>query len=100
MCPSCQVRCSRGRTMAKTRPAPCANRLLALLPAGEQQRLLPKLELVPLNYRGVLFRALAPLDYAYFPNNGVVSVVSHMQDGRSEERRVGKECRSGGARGR
>jgi len=83
--------------MAKARPAPYANRLLALLPAGDQQRLLPKLELVPLNYRSVLFRALAPLDYAYFPNNGVVSLVSHMQDGTGiEVATIGREGMLGG----
>ena len=78
--------------MAKTRPALFANQLLALLPNSEQQRLLPKLEPVALAFRAVLVRALAPLDYAYFPNHGVISIVSHMQDGTGiEVATIGRE---------
>jgi CRP-like cAMP-binding protein len=73
--------------MSKAKPptAPHGNRLLALLPPTEYQRLLPRLQLVPLALKHVLYHARSPIDYAYFPNRGVVSALTVMQDGRAIE---------------
>jgi CRP-like cAMP-binding protein len=73
--------------MPKTKlPAvPHGNRLLARLPPGEYQRLLPRLQLVPLPMKHVLYEARSPFDYAYFPNWGVVSALTVMDDGRAIE---------------
>jgi CRP-like cAMP-binding protein len=73
--------------MPKTKPpaAPHGNRLLARLPPEEYQRLLPRLQLVPLALKHVLYEARSSIDYAYFPNRGVVSALTVMEDGRAIE---------------
>ena len=73
--------------MPKTKPpaAPHGNRLLARLPPQEYQRLLPHLQLVPLELKHLLYEARSPIDYAYFPNRGVVSALTVMEDGRAIE---------------
>src|SRR5271170_5294022 len=73
--------------MPKTKPpaAPKENRLLARLPPEEYQRLLPCLQVVPLALKQVLYVARSPIDYAYFPNGGVISALTVMEDGRAIE---------------
>jgi CRP-like cAMP-binding protein len=73
--------------MSETKPlaVPPGNRLLARLPADEYQRLLPRLKLVPLELKHVLYEARSSIDYAYFPNRGVVSALTVMEDGRAIE---------------
>ena len=73
--------------MPKTKPpaAPPGNRLLARLPPEEYQRLVPRLQPVPLALKQVLFEARSSMDYAYFPNRGVVSALTVMADGRAIE---------------
>ena len=73
--------------MPKTNPpaAPQGNQLLARLPPEEYQRLLPRMQLVPLALKQMLFEARSPIDYAYFPNRGVVSALTVMEDGRAIE---------------
>jgi len=73
--------------MPKTKPpaAPQGNRLLARLPPEEYQRLLPRLQLVPLAFKHVLYEARSHIDFAYFPNQGVVSALTVMKDGRAIE---------------
>src|ERR1043165_3400489 len=69
----------------KPPPAPQGSRLLARLPPEEYQRLLSRLQLVPLALKQILYEARSPIDYAYFPNQGVVSALTVMEDGRSIE---------------
>jgi CRP-like cAMP-binding protein len=71
----------------KTNPPAGANgnRLLDRLPPEEYQRLLPHLKLVPLEFKQVLYEAQSPINYAYFPNRGVVSALTVMKDGRAIE---------------
>src|SRR5271163_1831447 len=73
--------------MPKPQPpdAPQGNRLLARLPPEEYQRLLPRLQLVSLALKHVLYEARSPIDYAYFPTRGVVSALTVMEDGRAIE---------------
>ena len=73
--------------MSEDQTARCAagNRLLARLPPDEYQRLLPRLQLVPLELKHVLYEARSSIDYAYFPNRGVVSALTVMEDGRAIE---------------
>src|ERR1700694_487971 len=73
--------------MAKAKPpaAPHGNRLLARLPPAEYQRLLPRLQRVPLALKHVIYEARSPFDDAYFPNRGVVSALTVMEDGRAIE---------------
>jgi CRP-like cAMP-binding protein len=73
--------------MPKTKPpsAPQGNRLLARLPPKEYQHLLPRLQLVPLALKQVLYESRSPIDYAYFPSRGVVSALTVMADGKGIE---------------
>src|ERR1700690_3751829 len=73
--------------MPKSKPpaASHGNRLLARLPPEDYRRLLPRLQLVPLTLKHVLYEARSPIDYAYFPNQGVVSALTVMEDGRAIE---------------
>jgi len=73
--------------MAKTQPLQNGrrNRLLARLPKDEFQRLLPNLRPVNLEFKLVLYEPRATLDYAYFPDRGVVSQLTVMDDGAGIE---------------
>src|SRR6202047_289913 len=73
--------------MSKTKPpaAPHGHRLVPRLPPKEYRRLLPRLQLVPLELKHVLYEPRSPIDSAYFPNRGVVSALTVMEDGRAIE---------------
>ena len=58
------------------RAAPAANRLLAALPKKEYQRLLPELERVPLAFGDILYKPGDAIDHVYFPDNGIISLLS------------------------
>ena len=68
------------------------NEILLNLPPKEREMLLPKLEFVRLNTHHVLHEPGDTLKSAYFPNNGLVSILSVFPDGKSVEvGLVGKE---------
>src|ERR1700721_1921370 len=72
--------------MPKINPdAQTGNQLLARLPQEEYKRLLPRLQVIPLAMKHVLYEARAHMDYAYFPNRGVVSALTVMEGGRAIE---------------
>jgi CRP-like cAMP-binding protein len=65
--------------------APAQNRLLAVLPAAEVERLHPHLELVPMQLGGVVYESGSRLDSVYFPTTSIVSLLYVMADGASAE---------------
>ena len=68
------------------------NRLLAALPAEVYQRLLPHLQVVDLLLERVIHGYNEPAEYIYFPQQGIVSLVSIMANGATVEvGLVGKE---------
>jgi CRP-like cAMP-binding protein len=72
------------------------NRLLALVPDEERERLAPKFELVELELRQTVYEEGQPIEHVYFPLNGVVSLVSIMDDGRGiEVATIGNEGMAG-----
>ena len=72
------------------------NQLLAALPADVLRRLEPHLEPFELRARQVLYEPGDRVRHAVFPENGMVSVVNVMQDGRSiEVGTIGNEGVSG-----
>src|SRR3984893_15132253 len=73
--------------MSKSKPPAAAhgNQLLARLAPAEYQRILPRLQFVPLELKHVIYEARSPIDYAYFPNRGVISALTVMEDGRAIE---------------
>jgi len=63
----------------KTRE-PAANRLLAALPGKEYQRLRPHLEEVALSFGEVLYESGEIIRRVYFPNHGIVSLLSMVEE--------------------
>ncbi|MEH2243818.1 Crp/Fnr family transcriptional regulator [Nostoc sp.] len=59
---------------------PQVNRLLAALPTSDYQRLVPHLKLVSLSLRQVIYESKEPIAYVYFPQHGVISLVTNMED--------------------
>lgn len=62
-----------------------ANRLLLSLPAATFHRLSPALELLHTERGQVIDHIDTPIEYMYFVNRGLVSVVKTMRDGRTVE---------------
>ena len=62
-----------------------ANRLLGLLPSRDYQRLRPHLHRIPLGYRQSLYRANKPIEFVYFIETGVGSLVNTMRNGEAAE---------------
>ncbi len=61
------------------------NRLLATLPPEEVNRLQPHLQLIHCPLRQVLYNSGQTIDYAYFPDDAVISLLVAMETGRSVE---------------
>jgi CRP-like cAMP-binding protein len=59
---------------------PVANWLLAALPGKEYQRLRPHLEEVTLAFGEVLYEAGEIIRRVYFPNHGIVSLLSRVEE--------------------
>jgi hypothetical protein len=59
---------------------PRANRLLALLPPSDYARLRPHLHRIPLDYRQSLYRVNKPIEFVYFIETGVGSLVNTIHD--------------------
>jgi len=62
-----------------------ANRLLGLLPPRDHKRLRPHLHRIPLKYRQSLYRANTAIDFVYFIETGVGSLVNTMANGDAAE---------------
>lgn len=73
----------------KDRPArklsSIGNGLLTSLPQRDLEQLMPKLERVFLELRKILYKPEKPIDYVYFVEDGVVSLVSSLADGSAVE---------------
>ena len=68
------------------------NRLLLALPPRDLKQLMPRLEHVPCHREQVLMDADNALDYVYFPDSGVVSVLAVYADGSViETATIGRE---------
>jgi CRP-like cAMP-binding protein len=61
------------------------NRLLALLPKPDYDRLRPQLEPVRLSYKRQLYHANKPIEFVYFIETGVGSLVNTMKNGDASE---------------
>lgn len=71
---------------------PIENRPLAALPSLAYLNLLPNLECVPLLFEQTLCESREPIEYVYFPNHGVISVLTIIADStRVEVGLVGNE---------
>ena len=61
------------------------NHILAALPKGDYQRLLPHLEAVDLTSGKVLYEIDQVIEHLYFPANAMISLVTQMADGKIVE---------------
>jgi CRP-like cAMP-binding protein len=64
---------------------PIKNLILAGLPRREYARLLPDLEPVALPSGEKLYKSGDAIEHVYFPGDGLVSLVTHMNDGTTVE---------------
>ena len=71
--------------MPNAKHAPVRNRLLAALPRRDYEKLLPLLTPVKLVFQEVLYESQAPIRYVYFPDNGLVSMLTTVDGGRAAE---------------
>lgn len=76
---------SSGVVASRKAAEPPANRLLALLPPKDFQRLRPHLHRLPLEYRRSLYRAHRLIGFVYFIETGVGSLVNTMANGQASE---------------
>lgn len=66
--------------------------MLSQLTAAEYSRLRPDLEQVPLVFNSVVYKWNAPIDYVYFPESGVLSMLAVLgEDTRVEVGLTGRE---------
>jgi CRP-like cAMP-binding protein len=61
------------------------NRILSRLPKADLKRLQPSLELVEMARRTSLYEPNRPFDYVYFPETGVASILTVLDDGTETE---------------
>lgn len=71
--------------MVLSQSAPIRNRLLASLPPDVMAQLLPKLSQVTLTMRQELYTPIGAITAAYFPEAGMISLVSNLDDGMQAE---------------
>jgi CRP-like cAMP-binding protein len=65
--------------------SPKQNHLLAVLPAQVYERLLPYLKAVPLSLGESIYEAGATMKHVFFPTEGIISLLSVMENGASAE---------------
>jgi CRP-like cAMP-binding protein len=75
---------SKVATRRKT-ATPCVNRLLGSLTRADYERLRPHLQPVPLDYRKSLYDANSRIDFVWFIETGVGSLVNTMVNGDASE---------------
>jgi CRP-like cAMP-binding protein len=61
------------------------NRLLAALPPGDFAALAPALQPVKLGFKQTLHRPDRPIEAAYFPEGGMVSLLTPLEEGQTTE---------------
>lgn len=71
--------------MSRRPPEPDGNRLLAMLPTDEYERLLPHLESVSLALGEVIYESGGRQSYIYFPTTAIISLLYLMENGSSAE---------------
>jgi len=71
--------------MSRTSLEPVGNRLLAMLPRVEYERLLPHLERVSFALGEVIYESGGQQSYIYFPTTVIISLLYLMENGSSAE---------------
>ena len=82
--------------MPQNRSRSTQNQLLCALPQAEYDRFVPYLEIVNLPFKHVLYEPNQSVDYVYFLNHGVVSMVTITEEGETvEAATIGNEGMAG-----
>src|SRR5262245_48723165 len=68
-----------------SQPQPTRNEILRRLPADVHERLSPNLKDLSLSFKKVLHEQDGAVDAAYFVENGVISLVTQLEDGMTVE---------------
>jgi CRP-like cAMP-binding protein len=68
-----------------TQHRPIANRILSALPPEDYERILPDLKAVPLKFLVSLHEPGDKMPYVYFPDTGVISMLTVLADGDAVE---------------
>lgn len=71
--------------MSQAHPNLIKNRLLSALPTKEYKCLFPHLEPVSLTPKQIIYGPEQPIEYVYFPNSGIISLVNFTEDGSTVE---------------
>src|SRR3990172_1500996 len=66
-------------------PRAIANRILHAIPLAEYERIAPDLQMIPLKVRLSLHEPGDPMPYVYFPNTGVISMLTVLANGDAIE---------------
>jgi CRP-like cAMP-binding protein len=64
---------------------PVCNRILLALPDNEFRSIRPHLEFLPLPHHRLRYEPNRKIDFLYFPNRGLISLVIVMEDGKTVE---------------
>ena len=71
--------------LSRESPVSTKNYILNSLPAAEFERLLPDLEPVKVGLGAILYRPEQTIEYVYFPNDAMASIVATTTEGQSAE---------------
>jgi CRP-like cAMP-binding protein len=77
----------RARTHAptETEAAPVQNKILSAIPQTEYRVIQPRLEPFEFRQQSILHEPTRPLEFAYFPNQGLISLLVSTEDGKTVE---------------
>jgi len=74
------------RSVPTQRPAgEIRNKILSLLPPSELATVLERCETITIQSKQVVFKREEPIEYVYFPEDCVISLITEMEDGDSVE---------------
>jgi CRP-like cAMP-binding protein len=73
------------RDTTDSQPILLRNKILLAIPDSEHRLVLPHLEAVQLSQRTILHEPTQKLEFAYFPNRGLISLLIATEDGKTVE---------------
>jgi CRP-like cAMP-binding protein len=76
---------ARPHAQADAEQAPPKNKILSAIPDCEQRVIQPILEYFQFRQRSTLHEPTQPLEFAYFPNQGLISLLVATEDGKTVE---------------
>jgi CRP-like cAMP-binding protein len=81
------LRVAREGERASPQGKSACNRILVALPDSEFRSIRPHLEFLSLPHHRLLYEPNQKIDFLYFPNRGLISLVIVMEDGKRRRSR-------------